>query len=98
MDGAALAAVKDVAVAAQAGVAGPFVSGHAHEAPGLVERSCQTVELLPERIGDLKIVALVSDDVDECPVTGVAEVAFSGIGADRLPALAVQVAPIAPQR
>ena len=98
MDRAALAAVEDVAVAAQAGVAGPFVSRHAHEAPGLVERGRQAVELLPERIGDLKIVALVSDDIDERLVAGVTEVAFSGVGANRFAALAMQVAPIAPQR
>jgi hypothetical protein len=52
----------------------------------------------PERIGDLEVVALMSDDVDERLVTGVAEVAFSGVGTNRLAALAMQVAPIAPQR
>ena len=98
MDRAAFVAVEDVAVTAQAGVAGPFVSRHAHEAPGLVKCSGQAVEFLPERIGDLKVVALVSDDVDERLVAGVAEVAFSGIGANRLAALAMQVAPIVPQR
>ena len=43
MDRPALAAVEDVAVAAHAGVAGPFVAGHADEPPGLVERGGQSL-------------------------------------------------------
>ena len=97
-DRPALAAVEDVAVAAHAGVAGPFVAGQADELAGLVERGGQPVELLPERVGDLEVVALVAGDVDERLVARVAEVVFRRAGADGLAALAVQVAPVAPQR
>ena len=90
--------IEDVAVAAHAGVAGPFVARHADEATRLVECGGQTVELLPEPVGYLKVVALVADDIDEGLVAGVAEIAFGRIGADGLATLTMQVAPIAPQR
>src|SRR5262249_56984100 len=59
------AAKEDVAVAAHAGIAGPLVAGQADEAAGRVELRGQPVELFPERVGDLEIVALMADDVDE---------------------------------
>ena len=97
-DGAALAAEEDVAVAAHAGVARPLVAGQADEAAGLVELGRQPVELRPERVGDLEVVALVADDVDEGQVARVAEIALRRAHADGLAALPVQVAPIASDR
>ena len=88
MDSAALAAVEDIAVAAHAGVAGPFVARHAHEASRLVECGRQAVELLPELVGYLEVVALMADDIHEGLVARVAKIAFCRIGADRLAALA----------
>ena len=97
-DRPALVAVEDVAVAAHAGVARPFVAGQADERARLVELGGEPVELLPERVGDLEVVALVADDVDEGRVARVAEVVFGRTHADGLAALAVQIAPVAPQR
>ncbi len=91
-------AVEDVAVAAHAGVARPFVTRHADEAARHVEFGGEPVELVPERVGDLEVVALVADDIDEGLVARVGEIAARRIGADRLAALPVQVAPVAPQR
>ena len=97
-DRTAFAAEEDVAVAAHAGIARPLVTGQADETAGDIELRREPVELLPEGIGDLKIVSLVADDVDEGEVAGVAEVAFRRAHADGLSTLAVQIAPIAPQR
>src|SRR5262249_43136743 len=97
-DRAALAAEEDVAVATHAGIARAFVARQADEAAGRVELRGQTVELFPERVGDLEIVALMADDVDEGLVARVAEIAFRRPHADGLAALTVQVAPVAPER
>ncbi len=97
-DGAAFAPEEDVTVAAHAGIAGPFVARQAHEAAGHIERGRQPIELGPERIGDLKIVALMADDVDEGFIARIAEIAFRRAHADGFAALSVQIAPIAPQR
>ena len=97
MNSAALVAIEDIAVAAHARVAGPFVARHADEAPWLVECGGQPVELLPEFVGYLKVVALMADDIHERLIARVAKVAFCRIGADRLAALRMQIAPIAPQ-
>ena len=56
------------------------------------------VQLLPKSVGDLEIVALVADHVDEGFVAGVAEIVFRRSHPDGLAALAVQIGPIAPQR
>src|SRR5262249_24197821 len=64
-DRTAFATEEDVAVAAHAGVARPLAAGKAHETARRIERRGQSIELGPERVGDLKIVALVADHVDE---------------------------------
>jgi hypothetical protein len=56
------------------------------------------VEGFPERVGDLKVVALVADDVDEGLVAGIGEIVVGRIGADGLFALRMQVAPVVPVR
>src|SRR5437879_7832109 len=78
-----LAAKENIAVAAHAGVARPFVAGQADEAAGCVELRREAVELGPECIGDLKIVALMADDIDEGLVARVAEITFRRAHADR---------------
>src|SRR5262245_22052962 len=95
---AAFAPEEDVAVAAHAGVARPLVTRQAHETARRIERRGQSIELGPERVGDLKIVALVADHVDEGQIAGIAEIAFRRAHADGFAALPVQVAPVAPQR
>ena len=66
--------------------------------PGSIELRGELIELFPERIGDLEIIALVADHVDEGLVAGVAEIVFRRPHADGFAALAVQIGPIAPQR
>ena len=97
-DRAAFVAIEDVAVAAHAGIARPFVAGQADELARHVEFRGEPVELLPERVGDLKVVALVADHVDEGRIARIAEIAFRRAHADGLAALSVQVAPVAAQR
>ncbi len=97
-DRPALAAIEDVAIAAHAGVARPFVAGQADEPAGRVERGRQPVEFVPERVGDLEVVALVADHVDEGRVARVAEIGLGRSHPDGFAALPVQVAPIAAQR
>jgi len=86
-DRAAFAPEEDVAVAAHAGVARPLVTRQAHETARRIERRGQSIELGPERVGDLKIVALVADHVDEGQIARVAEIAFRRAHADGFAAL-----------
>src|SRR5689334_21183778 len=95
MDRPPLTAIEDVAIAAHPGVTRPLVTGHGEEAMRHFIGSGQTIELVPERISDLEVVALVANYVEEGLVTGKGEMRVSGVGADRLFALAVQVAPVA---
>src|SRR5712691_2992310 len=87
-----------VAITAPPGVARPLVAGQKDEAPRYIESCRQPIELLPKRVGDLEVVALMSDDVDERLVARVAEITRRGAGADRFTTLTVQITPIAPQR
>src|SRR3981081_560342 len=87
-DRAALAAVEDIAIAAQAGVARPFVSGHAHELARLVELGGELVQLFPERVGDLEVVSLMADHIDEGCIPRVTKKCFSRTQSDGLSALA----------
>ena len=92
-DRAAFGGVEHVAVAAPAGVAGPFVARHRDEAARHVVVAGEAVEPAPERVGHLEVVALVADDVHEGAVSGVGEIILNRIGADGLLALPVQVTP-----
>ena len=94
VDGAALVPVPDVVVAPEGSVARPLVAGQGDETAGLVELGGQLIELSPERVGDLEIVALMATDIEKRPVTGECEVVAGGVGADGLFALSVEVAPV----
>ncbi len=89
----AFVTIMNVAVAADGGVGGPFVSRNADEGAGAVEFGRQTIERDPEVAGDLKIVALVSHHVEEGLVASELEIFARGIGAERFVRLAVRVAP-----
>lgn len=86
--------VQHVAVAAQAGIARPFVAGEDHEAAGFVVAGGQGVQVLPEFLGDLEIVALVAHRVQEGAVAREQDELLGGVGADGLFRLAVQVGPV----
>src|SRR5690606_25463284 len=83
----------DVPVASERGVSGPFVSRQRDEAARLVELGRQAIELAPELVRDLEIVALVRAGVDEGTVAGEGEILSRAAGSDRLLGLAVDVAP-----
>ena len=93
-DRPSLGAIEDVAVPAHPGIAGPFIAGQGDKTSGLVELARQAVQGFPECIRDLKVVALMPDDVDERLVAGIAEILGGRVRADGLLALRVQVAPI----
>src|SRR5262249_8196521 len=97
-DRPAFATEEDVAIAAHAGIARPFVAGQAYEGARRIERRGQRVELGPERVGDLKVIALVPDDIEKGKIARIAKIAFRRAHTDGFPALPMQVAPIAPQR
>src|SRR5690606_28949338 len=67
------------------------------EAARLVELGGEAVELLPELVGDLEIVALVGAGVHERPVAREKEILASAPGADRLLGLTVEIAPVVDQ-
>src|SRR5260370_32565873 len=88
-DRAAFPAVKDIAITTHAGIARPFVTRKANEPPGNVELRRKPVELLPELIGNLEIITLLPDHVDERRVTRLAEIGFRCTHPDCFTALAV---------
>src|SRR5215470_934069 len=90
-------AEEHIAVTAHPGVARPLVARQTDEAPRHIKSRRQPIELLPKRIGDLEVVALMPDDVDERFVARVAEIAFRGAGADGFTTLTVQITPTASQ-
>ena len=66
--------------------------------PSRVVFARQPVQLVPERRGDLEVVALVAHAVEKGPVARELDQLARRVGADRLLRLAVQVAPVGPQR
>ena len=60
---------QHVAVAAEPGVARPLVARECDEPTVGVELGGQLVQVVPERRGDLEVVALVAAHVEERPVT-----------------------------
>ncbi len=98
MDLPALVHEHHVAVTAQAGVARPFVAREDDETAVLVVLTGELVQLVPERRGDLEVVALVAHAVEEGLVARELDQLARRIGADRLLRLAVQIAPIGTER
>src|ERR1700686_156643 len=95
-DRPSLVAEENIAVAAHAGVARPFVARQANKLARSIEQSSKLVQLFPKRIGDLKIIALVTDHVDEGLIARIAEIVLGCSHSDGLAALAMQIGPIAP--
>ena len=77
----------DVPIAPQAGVAGPLITGDRDEPAGLIEFRHQRVELRPELLRDLEVIALVAHGIDESDVAREDEVVPGRARADRLWAL-----------
>ena len=96
-DRTAFPAEEDIAVAAHPGISRPFIAGKTNESAGYVELGGESVEFFPEGVGDLKVIALMADHVEESRVAGVAEIGVGGTHADGLATLAMKVAPIAAQ-
>ena len=93
VDGLALVQVEHVAVTPQAGVARPLVAREGHEPVVLGELGGQVVEMGPEGVGDLEVVALVGHHVQERPVPGEGMEVAGRVGADGLLGLAVEISP-----
>src|SRR5690606_38436318 len=93
-DDPALLGEEDVAVAAQRCIARPLVPRQRDEAARLVELGGEPVELLPELVCDLEVVALVGAGVHERPIACECEVLAGAPGADRLLRLTVEIAPV----
>lgn len=94
MDLLALTHKQDVAIAAQTGIARPFIARKDDERAVLIVFPGQMVQLVPERGRDLEIVPLMAHAVEECPVAGKLDQIACRVGADRLLGLAMQVAPV----
>ena len=62
----------------------------------MVEFGGEPIELLPECVGNLEVVALMADHVDERRIARIAEIGLRRAHADGLAALAVQVPPVPP--
>ena len=88
-----LLAKEHVPVPADRGVRRPLIARDRHEPPGLVQPRGQRVQILPERPGDLEVVALMRTHIHEGPVAGEQEVGLRRVGAERLVGLPVQIPP-----
>ena len=87
----------DVVVAAERRVRRPLVTEERDELARVVEVPDRLLDLRPELVGDLEVVAGVRGEVEERTVTRVIEVLLDGPGPDRLAGLPVQVAPVGPE-
>ncbi len=90
----ALAHEQHVAVAAEPGIARPFIAGIDHEPSVLVVFARQPVQLLPETGRDLEVVPLMAHAVEKGAVAREFDQFARRIRPDRLLGLAVQVAPV----
>ena len=97
-DRPSLVAEEDIAVAAHTGVARPFVARQTNKLTRSIEPCSKFVQPFPKRIGNLKIIALVTHHVDEGLIACIAEIVFRGPHSDGFATLAMQIGPIAPQR
>ena len=84
---------EDVSVAAESCVATPLPTGEDDEASIPVESGGCFVDGLPEIVGDLKVIALMPTDIDECAIASEAKVSIDCVRADSFFALAVDVRP-----
>ena len=75
---------EDVAIAAESGVARPFVARKDDEPPIFVKGAGEIVELVPEGGGDLEIIALVAHAVEKGPVARELDQLSRRVGTDRL--------------
>jgi hypothetical protein len=91
VDRAVLLGEVNIAVAAEAGVAGPLVPRKGDETSGIVEGTGQLVQRIVKTARYLKIVALVPDYVERGEIASEMKIVQGRGGADRLLALAVQI-------
>ncbi len=94
----AFGAEVNIAITAEAGITRPLVSGKRHETSGLIELRAQAIQLEPECISNLKIVALMAGRIDKGLVTGKFEVLPGAVGTDGFLRLPVEIGPKRQQR
>jgi len=88
VDLAPLGAEIDVAVAADAGVAGPLEARKGDEAADLVEIGREFVQLAPEGVVDLEVVGLMAAGIEERALAAEGVILPGGVDADGLNAIA----------
>jgi hypothetical protein len=85
---------EHVVVAAHRRVSGPFIAGENGEFAVAIHVCGGVVDVLPERVCDLKIIGLMRGHIQKCDVAGEFEIGADWVNADGFTALAMQVAPI----
>ncbi len=80
-------------VPTKAGIARPFISGDGHKPAILVIGRGQFIQMRPEIIGNLKIIALMTSNIQKRLVARKVEIFAGGANADRLATLGVHIAP-----
>jgi hypothetical protein len=79
----------DIAVAAQTGIARPFVAGKRDELTGIVKGARQLVQRIVKTASDLEIVALMADHIKKSAIPRKMEIVQGRGSADGLLALPV---------
>src|SRR5664280_2692136 len=93
MDGLTFVSIVNIAIAADGGVGGPLVSRDADKVSWTIKLGRQTVQLVPEVSGNLKVVALMTHDVEKCFVASEFKIFPGGISSERLVRLAMGISP-----
>jgi hypothetical protein len=86
--------VQHIPVTPKAGIARPFVSGKCDESMILVKFEREIVQLRPELVGYLKVVALVSGRIEKCEIPCEGMKLACRVSADGFLGLPMQIAPL----
>ena len=89
--------VKNITVTAQSSIARPLVAGEHDEAAVIVEFPRELVQMFPEGDRDLKVVTLVTADIEKRLVAGKCEEVPCRVGADGFLGLPVEITPVVRQ-
>ena len=85
--------IDDVVIAARCRIARPFVARKDHVTSGFMKAFDGVIRSLPVRVGNLKVVSLMADEIEARQVPSKCEILFFGPCSNRRFRLGMQVSP-----